>query len=437
MKSDPIAILEALYGHIWDYSLAVYTKTTNKIRIRHRASGVVLDRAYKKHLNNPTESDESIKRYLFEQEASKVWNGKYLYFNFISYRYPVFIYALDINKLFRVCPRQHLKGSMSRDEKTYRNRLKILKDAQDLYSDKYLISLDGDTLKFKRFSDDEIFKQSIKSFNRYKPIFEYTVKDFEKFKETASEVHGHKFSYRLIDSNFLLSTSDIVVIDNSNQREYIQKAKSHLSGQKPYKYFYVSDFNSFVLKANEIHNNKYKYELNDSKYTKTSLIKIIDKETNSFGYQRADTHLRGFIPKNLRVNNSFESSLEGFLDKKLINYSRNIRPDYLEGKELDYLLDSYNLAIEMNGKAYHHSSDNFFTSPKDSNYHLNKYLTCLDNGIHLIHIFEFENLGKWFRNLSNYLDNPDRYEITFLNDKRTYNSLKYYGKSRICLKQQL
>jgi hypothetical protein len=61
----------------------------------------------------------------------------------------------------------------------------------------------------------------------------------------------------------------------------------------------------------------------------------------------------------------------------------------LSGKELDIYLPDYNLAIEFNG-TYWHSEE----AGKDSHYHVNKTLRCLESGIKLIQIFEHQWLEK-------------------------------------------
>lgn len=71
------------------------------------------------------------------------------------------------------------------------------------------------------------------------------------------------------------------------------------------------------------------------------------------------------------------------------------RPDFMNGQELDIYLPKYNLAIEFNGTAYHHSSNSEYISdffkntykPKD--YHFNKWKLCHDNNIILLSIYDF------------------------------------------------
>ena len=68
-------------------------------------------------------------------------------------------------------------------------------------------------------------------------------------------------------------------------------------------------------------------------------------------------------------------------------------------------------------------------------YHENKYNLCKQNNINLIHIFSFEDLNKWKRKLKLYFKDPEKYEISFKNNKRTliYSNRKfiYYGQSFI------
>ena len=61
----------------------------------------------------------------------------------------------------------------------------------------------------------------------------------------------------------------------------------------------------------------------------------------------------------------------------------------IDGPEIDIYLPEYNLAIEYNG-IYWHSADY-----KPKNYHLNKTNKCKEKGIHLFHIFEFDNMDIW------------------------------------------
>ena len=71
------------------------------------------------------------------------------------------------------------------------------------------------------------------------------------------------------------------------------------------------------------------------------------------------------------------------------------RPEWLRSKELDIYLPKYNLAIEYNGTAFHHSSNLgfvnkfFLKTSKDKYYHFDKWKICFDNGITLLSIYDF------------------------------------------------
>jgi len=71
-----------------------------------------------------------------------------------------------------------------------------------------------------------------------------------------------------------------------------------------------------------------------------------------------------------------------------IEYIKNDRK-ILNGKEIDFLIPSKNIGIEVNGLYYH--SSKFL---KDKNYHLKKTNSCKSAGIHLIHVFGDELLNK-------------------------------------------
>tara|TARA_S200002703_G_C3788666_1_gene243320 strand:- start:100 stop:1791 length:1692 start_codon:yes stop_codon:yes gene_type:complete len=77
-----------------------------------------------------------------------------------------------------------------------------------------------------------------------------------------------------------------------------------------------------------------------------------------------------------------EDFLKDVLGEEIVRNDRFI----LNGKELDFLIPSKNIAIEFNG-IYWHSE---LSGNKDKHYHLNKTKLCEEKNIQLIHIFENE-----------------------------------------------
>ena len=88
------------------------------------------------------------------------------------------------------------------------------------------------------------------------------------------------------------------------------------------------------------------------------------------------------------VENEIYKFLIEILKKEEI-IKRNDRT-VLNGKELDFYVPSKNFAIEINGLYWHSES----AGGINKHYHLNKTKSCMNHGIHLIHIFENEWINK-------------------------------------------
>ena len=84
------------------------------------------------------------------------------------------------------------------------------------------------------------------------------------------------------------------------------------------------------------------------------------------------------------VGSSYENEIEEFLQQLNINYIRQNRHVLKNGLELDFYLPDHNIGIEVNG-AYRHSS--IF---KTKTYHLEKSKVAAEQGIRLIHIWDYE-----------------------------------------------
>ncbi len=119
-----------------------------------------------------------------------------------------------------------------------------------------------------------------------------------------------------------------------------------------------------------------------------------------------------------------------------INIIQSYRPIWLNKKELDLFLPEFNIAIEINGCAYHHSSNEGVSSfykktYKEPQYHLNKYELCLKNNIELYHFFEFEDLSSFLEKLELKIKDNFKYKITYCNTIRVVKNLIYYGQSSV------
>lgn len=142
------------------------------------------------------------------------------------------------------------------------------------------------------------------------------------------------------------------------------------------------DVDHFTKKSKKIHGNKYDYSLVDYEVCRKK-VKIICKKHGPFE-QTPASHVSGNGCKMCNDKSSYEDEIEFWLKQYNIKYERR---DYskITPFELDFVLEDYNLAIEVNGVYWH--SD---LMGKDRTYHLNKTKKCNKAGLRLIHIFENE-----------------------------------------------
>lgn len=85
-----------------------------------------------------------------------------------------------------------------------------------------------------------------------------------------------------------------------------------------------------------------------------------------------------------RRKNQYEAIIKDVLDDAGVQYLRNDRK-ILNGQEIDFLIPEYSLAIELNGHFWHSE-----LLGKDRNYHLNKTKLAEEQGLQLIHIWDFQ-----------------------------------------------
>lgn len=76
------------------------------------------------------------------------------------------------------------------------------------------------------------------------------------------------------------------------------------------------------------------------------------------------------------------------------NIQKNCRPDFMDSKELDFLIPEAKVAIEHHGLAFHSERHWSFTNSTPRQYHLKKFKKCEKEGIKLIQFFEDEWKNK-------------------------------------------
>lgn len=139
--------------------------------------------------------------------------------------------------------------------------------------------------------------------------------------------------------------------------------------------------------ASSSEGNLYNFIVNNFNH-KPTLIEL----ANALGlsYSRTTSmitnKLRGLIhyhPATSRAEKDIVTIVEEILSDSTKNIKYNIR-SVIYPYELDIYMPELSIAIEFNGNYWHSA---YF---KDDRYHQNKSLQCLDKGIRLVHIYEYE-----------------------------------------------
>ena len=211
--------------------------------------------------------------------------------------------------------------------------------------------------------------------------------------EKAKLIHNNKYDYSKVEYK---NSHEKVIIICPEHGEFKQLANSHLRGKKCKKCsiknvieIQKSNKFEFILKAKEIHGNKYDYSKVEYEHSHEKVI-IICPEHGEFN-QLPNSHLNGSgciqCSKNITISKK-EQEIYDFIKELGIDNIKQSDRTILNGKELDIYLPDYNLAIEFNGLYWHDEYS------KPDNYHLLKTDECLSKNIQLIHIFEDEWLNK-------------------------------------------
>ena len=220
---------------------------------------------------------------------------------------------------------------------------------------------------------------------------------FEDFCKKAKEIHNNEYEY------FGYKGYNHPLFVRSLKTGIVYKQRIHhiLDGKKPQRERVKYTFDEFVEEARRVWSNKYEY----SEYIDVSKpVKITDVKTGESFYHIARRHLNGSLPKHMALKSVSKTELD-FCEIISSHYNgidivSNYRPKWLSRMEIDIFIPDFNIGIEFNGSMYHCSvSDNhssFVKKIKPIDYHLNKCNICLKNGVKLIHIFDFNVIDPDF-----------------------------------------
>jgi len=132
--------------------------------------------------------------------------------------------------------------------------------------------------------------------------------------------------------------------------------------------------NTHLLNVHNITIEEYKLQYPNNKIVSNNTSKILSDNTKELNKHLTPTW-----------ESKGELEIKEFLENLGLSVSKNKNRKLLDGKEIDLVIDDFKICIEYNGLYYHTEK-----MGKNSNYHLNKTLSCNEIGYSLIHIFEDE-----------------------------------------------
>jgi very-short-patch-repair endonuclease len=137
----------------------------------------------------------------------------------------------------------------------------------------------------------------------------------------------------------------------------------------------------FILRSNDIHNNRYSYDKVEYINSYSNVI-ITCNEHGDFS-QQPSSHLKGNGCHQCgRTISNAEIEIKKYLESHNIDCDKG--KGFLDGKDVDIISKKHKICIEYNGLYWH--SELF----KRKEYHLNKTKLAENLGYNLIHIFEDE-----------------------------------------------
>ena len=209
------------------------------------------------------------------------------------------------------------------------------------------------------------------------------VSDKESFIRKAIDVHGEKYDYSKV---VYINSKTKVKIICPEHGEFEQTPHNHLKGQGcPRCVGKLKTTFDFVEECKAKYGEKYDYTKVD--YTKNDeKVCIICKKHGEFWMTPAN-HLQGEeCPKcsNGMHSSKFENEIKDYLESLNVKVEVSNRTILDNNNEIDLFLPEYNIGIECDGLYWHCEK---FKSPT---YHLSKTKECEEKGIRLIHIFEDE-----------------------------------------------
>jgi hypothetical protein len=222
-----------------------------------------------------------------------------------------------------------------------------------------------------------------------------------EFINKAKKVHGDKYNYSLV--NYINNKTKINIICpihgifEQAPSNHLTKSGCHKCSRNLVAKKLTMTTEEFILRANNMHGNKYDYSLSSYKGSHAK-IKIICPEHGEF-QQKANDHMCGYgcykcneSKGEREIRNYLKNNNIIFTEQKKFSNCKNIKL-----LPFDFYLPEYNICIEFNGRQHYEPLDYFggnkrFIEQQKRDKIKMEY--CLNNNIPLIVIKHNENINS-------------------------------------------
>lgn len=186
----------------------------------------------------------------------------------------------------------------------------------------------------------------------------------DKFIDRAKQIHGDKYDYSLVD--YCNTRTPITIICRKHNKKFQQLAGSHLYGQGcPLCRYEISSSKTrtplpdFIDAANQIHNNKYKYDKSVYNNNNTNLI-VTCPEHGDFLVTPAN-HIHNQSGCPYCQESKGEKLIANILDNLNVSYIRQMKYEDCTNQKIgkgcrklpfDFYLPQYNSVIEYDGEQH-------------------------------------------------------------------------------------
>ena len=312
----------------------------------------------------------------FIDKAKKIHGEKYNYdiTEYINVSTKIKIYCNRCDEIFMQTPAGHLQGYGCRKcgwifghEKIRSTTEEFIIKAIKIHNNKF----DYDLVQYK----NSFLKVQIKC-NECKTIFLQSPNDHlngygckkcadekmrsntQEFIMKAVDLHGHSFNYDLV--SYLKSGSKVKIKCNNCNNIFLQTPAGHLNLKqsvcfKCSKLFRRLSTEDWIIKAREVHGQKYDYSLVVYKNSKCK-VKIICRNCNRIFFQNVDHHVRRgngcpYCKESkgeIRIGKILHKKNIKFIPQKTFDTLRDLKP-----LKFDFYLPEINGLLEYDGEGHY------------------------------------------------------------------------------------